>query len=318
MGPVGYLGGANTVTIGYADYCTLACQEDYPDEFCDMYPPEGVPDKPRAMGDWGTKYNITSNLIRDGIKKIHDKGGKVILAYGGYHVTKDDSDSTGYNNIKSGIAVQPGGGEIFQTPDKDNKHARHLAARIQKNIADWDLDGVDFFYLGNGDWSYETDWSTAQITAVPGAQVVYSLAVIKELRRLVGPSKTISYSTRFQPFSTLTTSYDSALISAAHPYMDFINLGQELDRPPYDDFILSADSLAEIELLGIPMGKLGRIVNTGINDRPGGWLTTEEVQAVINQVKELGMGGVSLFTINKENEEFKGEYIRMMAESMYL
>ena len=31
------------MTIGFADTCVQYCQEDYSDEFCSKYPPEGVP-----------------------------------------------------------------------------------------------------------------------------------------------------------------------------------------------------------------------------------------------------------------------------------
>ena len=42
-GPLGYLDGPNVVTIGFADQCVQGCQEEYPDEFCSKYPPEGIP-----------------------------------------------------------------------------------------------------------------------------------------------------------------------------------------------------------------------------------------------------------------------------------
>ena len=71
------------VTIDSADYCVFLCQEHFQDEFCSKYPPEGVPNKPRVVDDWGTKYNITANLITEGVRSIHEKGGKVTLAYGG-------------------------------------------------------------------------------------------------------------------------------------------------------------------------------------------------------------------------------------------
>ena len=45
MGSPGFLGGANVVTVGHADFCVEGCQEDYPDEFCSKYPPEGIPAK---------------------------------------------------------------------------------------------------------------------------------------------------------------------------------------------------------------------------------------------------------------------------------
>ena len=73
------------VTIDSADYCVESCQEEWPDEFCSDYPPEGVPNRPRVVGDWGTKYNITAKMVRDGIKSIHERGGQVFLSYGGRH-----------------------------------------------------------------------------------------------------------------------------------------------------------------------------------------------------------------------------------------
>jgi hypothetical protein len=36
------------------------------------------------------------------------------------------------------------------------------------------------------------------------------------------------------------------------------------------------------------------------------------------QVKELGLAGITLFTINKENEEYRGQYARGLAETLYL
>merc|ERR1712110_47159 len=66
VGPPGYLGGPSVVTIDSADYCAVYewCQEYYPDVLCNKYPPEGVPNKPGVVEDWGTKYNITSNLCQ--------------------------------------------------------------------------------------------------------------------------------------------------------------------------------------------------------------------------------------------------------------
>ena len=53
--------------IHAADYCTNGCQENYPDEFCSKYPPEGIPAKPRTIDDWGTNFNITSNMMQKGM-----------------------------------------------------------------------------------------------------------------------------------------------------------------------------------------------------------------------------------------------------------
>ena len=36
------------------------------------------------------------------------------------------------------------------------------------------------------------------------------------------------------------------------------------------------------------------------------------------KVKDLGMAGVTLFSINSENEEYRGELARRVAEELYL
>ena len=54
------------VTIHAADFCTVGCQENYPDEYCSQYPPEGIPARPRTVDDWGTKFNITANMMKRG------------------------------------------------------------------------------------------------------------------------------------------------------------------------------------------------------------------------------------------------------------
>ena len=66
VGSPGDFVGPNVVTIHAADYCVEGCQEDYPDEFCSKYPPEGIPAKPRTEGDWGAKFNVTSNMMEKG------------------------------------------------------------------------------------------------------------------------------------------------------------------------------------------------------------------------------------------------------------
>ena len=55
---------------------------------------------------------------------------------------------------------------------------------------DWDLDGVDFY---NMDVSYSASWSGTYQD--PGTSATYAMAVLMHLRRLVGNTKTISYST---------------------------------------------------------------------------------------------------------------------------
>merc|ERR550519_515440 len=81
VGPPGYLGGPSVVTIDSADYCAVYewCQEYYPDVLCNKYPPEGVPNKPGVVEDWGTKYNITSHLVAEGIKSIQVKSSAPVI-----------------------------------------------------------------------------------------------------------------------------------------------------------------------------------------------------------------------------------------------
>ena len=46
--------------------------------------------------------------------------------------------------------------------------------------------------------------------------------------------------------------------------------------------------------------------------------TNEEVEAVVTLVKERGLAGVSLTSINMENNEYRGAFARMVAELLYL
>merc|ERR1711892_28538 len=274
VGPLGYLSGPSVVTIDSADYCVSSCQEHWPDEFCSKYPPEGVPNKPRYEDDWGVKYNITANMITEGVRSIHERGGSVMLAYGG-------------TLTKTGITAMSGGGYFA---DENGGYAYNLASRIAQNIEDWDLDGVDFFFAGN----YETQWA-----AYPGYNVAYHMYVITQVRGLVGPSKTISYSTIRQPFPYGYGNHELAVIASCHPYLDFININS------YNN-VLSYEIIAQLEMYGIPLSEVGIIMGVG--------LEMDKVNNIASQVKELGMSGINLFSINKENEMFRGEFAKMVAE----
>ena len=94
---------------------------------------------------------------------------------------------------------------------------------------------------------------------------------------------------------------DTAIIAAVHPYLDFINLWQP-------DF--SEAALAEIEFLGIPLSKFG--IMMAYNPSP------DTISQTVEQVKALGLSGLSLFSINLENREFRGELARRVAEALYL
>ena len=294
VGPPGYLGGPSVVTIDSADYCVSSCQEDWPDEFCSKYPPEGVPNRPRIVEDWGTKYNITGKLMEEGIKSIHERGGQVILSYGGRHEAFSDYAMT--SSSRSGISAQPGGGEY--NVELSYGHATHLAERIHKNIQDWNLDGVDFYHL---DINPLQAWSGRGQD--PGTSATYAYAVLRHLRGLVGNTKTISYTTKpnyglFERF----LDPDTAIISAVHPYLDFITL--------WSTEPLNENQLAEMNFVGIPLSKIGIMM--------GYVPSSDSITEIVGQVKELGLAGVSLFSINWENSGYRGELAQRVAEALYL
>jgi len=295
VGPPGYLEGPNVVTIDSADYCVEGCQESWPDEFCSKYPPEGVPNKPRAVEDWGTKYNITGDLMTEGIKSIHERGGQVVLSYGGRHTARPHEWNGGA--YRSGIAAQGGGGETYV--ELTQRFAQMLAERIHNNIVDWNLDGVDFYHL---DITPGNPWSGS--AQDPGTSATYAKAVLRHLRALVGNTKTISYSTRFHQFSF--DHPDMAIISAIHPYLDFITL--DLSTPWTTSEPLSEEMLIELDFLGIPLSKIGIMMALPSSD---------SIDQIVGQVKELGMAGVSLYSINAENESFRGELAQTVAEALY-
>jgi len=276
VGPLGYLGGPNVVTIDAADYCLgRACQEYFPDEFCSKYPPEGVPNKPRAVDDWGTKYNITSNMMTEGIKLIHERGGKVILAYGG-------------TLTRSGIAAMSASSGEFA-----GDYARYtdwLVERIFKNIEDWDLDGVDFFFAG----TYSDDLSGH------GFNVAFHMMVIQKLRNLVGSSKTISYSTIRDPLYIYNMGHELAVIASCHTLLDYINIAS---------YAFDSEAFECLERLGVPLSKVG-ILLTELPD-------VEKAQEAVKVVKEMGLSGINLFSINKENESYRGQFAKMVAEALY-
>ena len=69
--------------------------------------------------------------------------------------------------------------------------------------------------------------------------------------------------------------------------------------------------LTEIEFLGIPLSKIGVIMM-------GATAISESISPLVEQVKELGMAGVSLPSINFENAGFRGELAARIAEELYL
>jgi len=135
----------------------------------------------------------------------------------------------------------------------------------------------------------------------PGTSGAYALAVLMNLRRLVGNTKTITYSTSRFSASGYLYYTQMAIIATIHPHLDVINL---------DTYgALSQDQLADLELHNIPLSKIGLLTTR---------MTMDLIGPIVDQVKDLGMAGVTLFSINSENEEYRGELARRVAEELYL
>ena len=126
------------------------------------------------------------------------------------------------------MSAENGGGS--QHISEDQRAAYYLATRIAKNIRDWDLDGVDFYFDGPKEDQF---WNPPgyECCVNPGNSAIYHLAVIKSLRRLLPKEKTISYTTTHDiDFSCydLQFGYGCAtimetVIMAVHPYLDWIS-----------------------------------------------------------------------------------------------
>lgn len=134
----------------------------------------------------------------------------------------------GGKGVGYGISAQNGGGLIHVPEDRTS--ADQLAKRIAKNVEDWNLDGVDFFFSGNPDalfWAPPNDPDIFGL--IPGNSALFHLAVIKSLRlKYLPASKTISYSTNhdvsFKCENTATcTTIMNTVIAAAHPFLDWIS-----------------------------------------------------------------------------------------------
>ena len=69
--------------------------------------------------------------------------------------------------------------------------------------------------------------------------------------------------------------------------------------------------------IGIPLSKVGAIFVTE-GDYEAEWPSTEALIEAINTIKARGLAGLSLFSINSENNRFRGEFAKMVAELLYL
>ena len=69
--------------------------------------------------------------------------------------------------------------------------------------------------------------------------------------------------------------------------------------------------------IGIPLSKVGAIFVTE-GDYEAEWPSTEAVVQAVDTIKARGLAGISLFSINSENNRFYGEFAKMVAELLYL
>ena len=64
-----------------------------------------------------------------------------------------------------------------------------------------------------------------------------------------------------------------------------------------------------LKSFGVPLSKVG-ILLSGLPD-------VENVHEAVSVVKEMGLSGINLFSINKENEKYRGQFGKMVAETLY-
>ena len=65
-----------------------------------------------------------------------------------------------------------------------------------------------------------------------------------------------------------------------------------------------------MNFVGIPLSKIGIMM--------GYVPSSDSITEIVGQVKELGLAGVSLFSINWENIGYRGELAQRVAEALYL
>jgi len=277
----GNTAGPSTVHIAFADTCVSACQESYPDEFCSRYPPEGIPAKPRSVDDWGTKFNITSNMLARDIPRLKAKGVKINLSYG-----------------RDGLKPYSGGGinEAFEGV----QHADELARRMKENAKEWDLDGIDIFTLG----TYTAGFSYF------GYNAGFHSRVIKSLRSELPPEKTISYTIWMDPCTQWMDPWHPMddVIAATHKYLDFIYIRL---LPENEECVLNR----LINDLGVPASKIGWLME--IEDWMAEEIEEETMLFLTNSVRERGLHGLSLFSVNKENNRYYGQFLEATAQELY-
>ena len=235
--------------------------------------------RPRSVDDWGTKFNITSNMLASDIPKLKAKGSRIILSYG-----------------KDGLQPYWGGGIImgyegFATADM-------LATRMTNNVKEWDLDGVDIFTLGIGTFGY-SDF---------GMNAAFHSRVIKSLRNELAPEKTISYTILTAPCSSDPWWHPmNDVIALSHEYLDSIYLEM---TPLKEECVLNYF----INELGVPASKIGWLMEIDSSSPDN----EEEMMLFLTKsVKSRGLHGLSLFSVNKENNRYHAQFLKAIAEELY-
>merc|ERR1712018_289132 len=225
-------------------------------------------------------------MMAEGIEKIHAAGGKVNLAYGEWWGISANGDF------------------------EDTRTASMLVDRIVRNVADWNLDGVDFIFAGAQEGCMWSSYGDSHCNK-QGNNVFFHYAVIKKLRRLLPRTKTISYTTTHcvnfvgelencegEPagkygYPNFEATLMETVIAAVHPFLDKFSFNAAT--------ALDDENLDAMAALGIPLSKLGAVFPMFYPDP-----SFNEMQTAVAKIKERNLAGLSLFSINLENSKYRG------------
>ena len=227
--------------------------------------------------------------MKAGIPALKAKGSKVHLSYG-----------------ILGLEPLDGSGNYGT---EDMYHAEQLVNRIVNNVYDWDLDGVDIFTIGQWDWSFSKN----------GQNVGFHYYVFKNLRHALPAEKTISYTISRNSYNC--PQYEGQnmnhytqwhpmeeVISSAHRYIDYVNIEIKPECEEWTvDFMTNE--------LGVPAYKIGWLLefSSGMNLNED---IEERMVFLVNSIKQRGLKGLSLFTVNKEHNHYRGEFVKQIAQNL--
>ena len=219
-------------------------------------------------------------MTRD-IPKLKAKGARINLSYG-----------------NDGLVPYQGGGVDIAL--EGDMHAYALAQRISKNVEEWGLDGVDIFTLG----TYTTGFT------FHGKNAGFHSHVIKYLRAVLPPEKTISYTIKTDPCATYGIWHPMEdVIGFTHKYLDYINIGL---KPENEECVLNL----LVKELGVPASKIGWMMELQSGATPES--EEEAMLFLTNSIRERGLHGLSLYSVNKENNHYYGQFLKAIAEELYI